>query len=327
MFMKHISILVPETAVMAAIADPCYLFSAVNQFLEAEGKPALFNVELVGLTKEVALNNSMFSVHTDQLLDDVKKTDMVFIPAISGNIEVALELNKGLIPWIVDQHRNGAEVASLCIGAFLLASTGLLKGKKCSTHWLHANKFRAMFPDVELVDGNIITEENGLYSSGGATSYWNLLLYLIEKYTDRDTAILASKFFAIDIDRESQAAFMMFTGQRDHKDVEIKKAQEFIETNYQEKLTVDQLADKFAIGRRSFDRRFKKATNNTVLEYIQRVKIEAAKRSFERSLKNINEVMFDIGYTDTKAFRDLFKKITGLTPGEYRNKYNKQAVA
>jgi transcriptional regulator GlxA family with amidase domain len=184
-----------------------------------------------------------------------------------------------------------------------------------------------MFPEVELVDGSIITEENGLYSSGGANSYWNLLLYLVEKYTDRDIAILASKFFAIEIDRNSQNAFMMFQGQKEHEDEAIKKAQDFIEENFQEKISVDQLADEFAIGRRSFERRFKKATNNTVMEYIQRVKIEAAKRSFERSRKNINEVMFDVGYTDTKAFRSIFKKITGLTPVEYRNKYNKQAMA
>jgi transcriptional regulator GlxA family with amidase domain len=163
-----------------------------------------------------------------------------------------------------------------------------------------------------------------LYSSGGATSYWNLLLYLIEKYTDRDIAILASKFFAIEIDRNSQNAFMMFQGQKEHEDEEIKLAQEFIEENFQDKITVDTLADKFAIGRRSFERRFKKATNNTIIEYMQRVKIEAAKRSFESSRKNINEVMFQVGYTDTKAFRTIFKKITGLTPVEYRNKYNKQ---
>jgi transcriptional regulator GlxA family with amidase domain len=238
----------------------------------------------------------------------------------------ALQLNKQLIPWIVDQYKNGAEVASLCIGAFLLASTGLLNGKKCSTHWNSANEFRTMFPEVELVDGSIITEEHGIYSSGGANSYWNLLLYLVEKYTDRDTAILASKYFAIDIDRESQSAFMLFQGQKEHEDAEILKAQEFIEAHYQDKITVDQLADKFVIGRRSFERRFKKATNNTVVEYIQRVKIEAAKRSFESSRKNINEVMFDVGYSDTKAFRTIFKKITGLTPIEYRNKYNKQAV-
>jgi transcriptional regulator GlxA family with amidase domain len=324
--MKHISILVPETAVIEAIADPRYLFTAVNQFLLSTGKPALFKVQLVGIKKEIKLENSLFSVHTDMLLKDVKKTDLVFIPALSGDMKKALELNKVLVPWIIAQYKKGAEVASLCIGAFLLASTGLLNGKKCSTHWNSANEFRTMFPDVELVDGSIITEENGLYSSGGANSYWNLLLYLVEKYTNRDTAILASKYFAIDIDRESQSAFMLFEGQKGHEDAEILKAQEFIEKNFQDKITVDQLADKFAIGRRSFERRFKKATNNTVVEYMQRVKIEAAKRSFESSRKNINEVMFNVGYTDTKAFRTIFKKITGLTPIEYRNKYNKQAV-
>jgi transcriptional regulator GlxA family with amidase domain len=212
------------------------------------------------------------------------------------------------------------------VGAFLLASTGLLNGKKCSTHWNQANEFRTMFPEVELVDGCIITEEQGIYSSGGANSYWNLLLYLVEKYTDRATAILASKFFAVDIDRDSQSSFMMFQGQKEHDDIEIIKAQEFIEVSYHDKITVDQLADMVAVGRRSFERRFKKATNNTVVEYIQRVKIEAAKRRFESSYKNINEVMFAVGYTDTKAFRTIFKKITGLTPIEYRNKYNKHTV-
>ena len=324
--MKNVSILIPETAVIEAVADPHYMFKAVNRFLQASGKRPLFNVQLVGLKKEVKLENSLYSVHTEKLLKDVKKTDLIFIPAISGDIKTALKMNKDFLPWIVDQYKRGAEVASLCIGAFLLASTGLLSGKKCSTHWNSANEFRSMFPDVELVDGSIITEEQGIYSSGGANSYWSLLLYLVEKYTDRDTAILASKFFAVDIDRESQAAFMMFEGQKNHEDVEIKKAQEFIEKNYQDKINVDQLANKFAIGRRSFERRFKKATNNTVVEYMQRVKIEAAKRSFESSRKNINEVMYDVGYTDTKAFRTVFKKITGLTPVEYRNKYNKQAM-
>jgi transcriptional regulator GlxA family with amidase domain len=180
-----------------------------------------------------------------------------------------------------------------------------------------------MYPDVDVVEGSIITEEHRIYSSGGASSYWNLLLYLVEKYTDRETAILASKYFAIDIDRESQSAFAIFRGQKDHEDVEILKVQEFIENNYQDKVTIDQLANMVAIGKRSFERRFKKATNNTVIEYALRVKIEAAKRSFEKSRKNINEVMYDVGYTDTKTFRTTFKKITGLTPIEYRNKYNK----
>jgi transcriptional regulator GlxA family with amidase domain len=325
--MKNVCILVPESSVMQAIADPQYLFTAVNQFLEVSGKVPLFNVQLVGIDKEVKLNNGMFSIRTDKQLKEIKKTDLVFIPALFGNMKNAITQNKELIPWINEQYENGAEIASLCVGAFLLASTGLLDGKKCSTHWGFTNEFREMFPEVEVVDGSIITEEHRIYSSGGANSYWNLLLHLVEKYTDRETAILASKYFAIDIDRDSQSAFTMFKGQKNHTDEAVKKVQEYIEKNIQEKISVEELADIVALGRRSFERRFKQATNNTVLEYIQRVKIEAAKRSFETSRKNMNEVMYDVGYTDTKAFRTIFKKITGLTPTEYRNKYNKQVSA
>lgn len=324
--MKNVAILVPESSVLQAIADPQYCFSAVNQFLALSGQKPLFNVQLVGVKKKIKLNDGRYSVYTDKLLKEVKKADLVFIPALFGDMGEAVKANKALAVWIVDQYKKGAEVASLCVGAFLLASTGLLDGKKCSTHWGFTNEFREMFPNVNVQDGSIVTEESRIYSSGGANSYWNLLLHLVEKYTDRETAILASKYFAIDIDRSSQSAFAMFKGQKEHKDEAVKKAQEYIEQNIEEKLNVDELAARVAVGRRSFERRFRQATNNSVLEYIQRIKIEAAKRSFETSRKNINEVMFNVGYTDTKAFRLTFKKITGLTPVEYRNKYNKMAA-
>ena len=324
--MMNVSILVPENAVMQAVADPQYLFAVVNQFRVVAGKTPVFNVQLVGQKKEVKLNDGLFSIHTSQLLKEVRETDLVIIPALFGDMKSAISANKNCLPWINEHYHKGAEVASLCVGAFLLASTGLLDGKKCSTHWGFQNEFREMFPQVNVMDGSIVTEENGLYSSGGAMSYWNLLLYLVEKYTDRQTAILASKYFAIDIDRDSQAAFAMFKAQKNHTDDAIKQAQEFIDKNVQGKITIDELSNLVMLGRRSFERRFKLATNNSVLEYINRVKIEFAKRSFESSRKNINEVMYDVGYTDTKAFRTIFKKITGLTPVEYRNKYNKMAV-
>ncbi|RFS15374.1 GlxA family transcriptional regulator [Emticicia sp. C21] len=324
--MKNITILIPENAVLAAINDPRNIFTSVNQFLQMAGKPAAFNVQMVGLTKEVKLHDNLFTVHADATIDEVKQTDLVFVPAISGDIATTLEMNKGFLPWIVQQYEDGAEIVSLCIGAFLLASTGLLNGKRCSTHWLFANEFRTMFPEIELVDDKIITEDQGLYSSGGASSYWNLLLHLVEKFVNRDMAIKAAKYFAIDIERNSQASFMIFNGQKGHEDDAVKKAQDFIEKNFEDKITLDQLSDMFAIGRRSLERRFKKATNNTVMEYIQRVKIEAAKKHFETSRKNITEVMFDVGYTDNKAFRSTFKKVTGLSPIAYKNKYNRSAL-
>lgn len=318
--MKHVSILVPEAAVLAAIDDPRHIFSQVNSLSASQ----VFDINFVGLTKEVKLHDGAFSVHADLLVHEVEKTDLIFIPAFYGATETFLETNKDFIPWIIEQRGQGAEIVSLCVGAFMLAATGLLDGKKCSTHWQAADEFRKMFPAVDLQTDRIITEEDGIYTSGGATSYFNLLLYLVEKFTSRATAILVAKIFAIDIRRDSQTQFMIFKGQKTHADEDIKRAQKFIETNFQEKFTVDELSDRFALSRRSLERRFKKATNNTVSEYVQRVKIEAAKKNFETSRKNITEVMFDVGYSDTKAFRGIFKKITGMTPIDYRNKYNKE---
>ncbi len=325
--MKNIAILVPETAVVEAVADPRYMFAVVNEFLKSQGLAALFNVQLVGLTKEVKLMDGLFTISTDAVLATARKPDLVIIPAISGNVTHAVKLNAGFLPWIEAQYKHGAEVASLCLGAFILASTGLLDGKACSTHWLFANEFRSMFPSVHLVDNKIITEQNGVYTSGGANSYWNLLLHLVEKYTNREMAILASKFFVLDIDRTTQSPFSIFKGQKIHEDAEIKKVQDYIEKNYAEKISVDVLCEQFTMGRRTFERRFKKATNNSVVEYIQRVKTEAAKKQLETGRKTVSEVMFAVGYNDTRAFRELFKKITGLSPVEYRNKYNKEAAA
>ncbi len=322
--MKHVSILVPEAAVLAAIDDPRHVFSQVNSFYKQAGKPAVFDIKFVGLKREVKLHDRAFTVHADLLLDEVKKTDLIFIPAFVGDLKTAVEMNKDFIPWLVEQREKGAEIVSLCVGAFLLAKTGLLDGKQCSTHWGAADEFREMFPGIELVTDRIITEDGGIYTSGGATSYYNLLIHLVEKFTNRETAIRTAKVFAIDFERESQSSFIIFKGQNRHSDEEIKKAQNFIENNFQGKITIDELSSQVALGRRSLERRFKEATNNTVAEYVQRVKVEAAKKFFETSRKSITEVMYDVGYSDTKAFRGTFKKITGMTPVDYRRRYNKE---
>ncbi|MEQ7800521.1 helix-turn-helix domain-containing protein [Pedobacter sp. ASV1-7] len=325
--MKQISILVPYEAVPSTILDPRAIFTVVNQFLVNAGKEPVFDIQLVGLTEQVTLSNGVISVNTDTIISNLEKTDLIIIPALSGDMKSTIDLNADFIPWIVNQYKKGAEVASFCLGAFLLASTGLLNGKSCSTHWFSANEFRSMFPEVSMTEGSIITEIEGLYSSGGATSYLNLMLHIIEKYAGREISIMAAKYFAIEIDRQSQSIFVMFNGQKKHEDEPIKQAQEFIEQNYANGLSVDILADKFAIGRRHFERRFRKATSNSPAEYIQRVKVEAAKKQLENTSKNINEVMYEVGYADVKAFRTAFKKATGMSPMDYKHKYNRQAAA
>jgi transcriptional regulator GlxA family with amidase domain len=323
---KKIVIAVPTEANVQTVHGPQFCFEFVNHALVAAGRKPAFEVQLAAAKKNVTMNGGRYTVKADLLFAEVQKADLVVIPAFLGDMPQLIADNKAVVQFVQQQYKTGAEVASLCVGAFLLAASGLLEGKKCSTHAAYIQLFRAMFPGVNVQDGAIITEEARIYSSGGANSYWNLLLHLVEKYTSRELAIRAAKHFAIDLNRDSQSLFALFEGQKTHGDEAVRKAQEIIEGKLDARISVDELADELAVGRRSFERRFKVATNNSVLEYIQRVKMEAAKRSFETSRKNINEVMFEVGYNDTKAFRTIFKKVTGLTPVEYRNRYNKAAV-
>ncbi len=325
--MMHISILVPLGHCSLPNIDGTHqIFTETNSLLTAIGREPAFHVQLVGLTHETSQRNGLYTINPDVLIKDLKKTDLIIIPAMHGELQDAMKANAAFIPWIIEQHENGAEVAGFCIGTFFLAETGLLKDRRCATHWRFANEFRKQYPDALLVDDKIMTEDNGIYTSGGAYSYLNLVIYLVEKFAGREVAIMVSKMFMIDIDRQSQSPFIIFEGQKMHEDEPVKKAQDFIEKNFSDKIGVEQLCNMLALSRRNFERRFKKATSNTVTEYIQRVKMEAAKKSFETNRKNVSEVMYDVGYSDNKAFRNVFKNITGLSPIAYRKKYNKEAV-
>lgn len=325
--MKHLTILVPDGPNnLSSIVGAYKILSRANEYRQQNGKEQLFKIELAGISDEVDFYDGLFTVKPHTHISAIKKTNLVIIPSLNHNYEKAMQGNQPLISWIAKQYQHGAEIASVCTGAYLLASTGLLDGKICSTHWAVAENFRNTFPKVNLQTDKLITDENGIYTNGGAYSFLNLMLYLVEKNFDRETAIYCSKVFQIEMDRQSQSGFVIFKGQKLHGDQMVKEAQSYIENNLQEKISVEQLSSRFFVGRRNFDRRFIKATGNTPVEYLQRAKIESAKRAFETSRKTINEVMYEVGYSDVKAFRDVFRKITGMSPLEYRNKYNKEMV-
>lgn len=325
--MKHLTIVVPQGKNnLSSIVGAYKIFTRANEYWKDIGKKPLFKIELAGLAKKVEFYDGLFAVRPHTHISNIAKTDLIIIPSLNHNYHEALKGNKLLVEWVAKQYKNGAEVASICTGAFMLASSGLLDGKNCSTHWAAADNFKKMFPNINLQADKLITDENGIYTNGGAYSFLNLIIYLVEKYYDRQTAIFCSKVFQVEIDRQSQSAFTIFTGQKLHSDEIIKKAQAYIESNLHEKISVEHLSSKFLVGRRNFDRRFIKATGNTPVEYSQRVKIESAKKAFETSRKTINEVMYDVGYSDVKAFREVFRKITGMSPLEYRSKYNKEAL-
>jgi len=326
--MKHISIIIPAgNSIIDTIIAPYNLLIMANTYYRRIHKSdkAPFKIDLVGLSEDPVQYQKLFSVTPTTTIYKVEHTDLIIVTAISGNLEKEIKNNAAYIPWIKKQRiENDTEIASLCKGAFLLAETGLLNGKSCSTHWTAQNQFVNRYPKVNLIPEKIISEDNGIYSSGGAYSFLNFMLYLIEKFYGREVAIRCSKVSEIDFDRIDQSQFIIFSGQKEHRDEAIKEAQLYIEKNFNNNLNINEIASMVNVSSRSFLRRFKKATSNTPMEYIQRVKIEAAKKKLEAYTLNIQEVMYDVGYSDEKAFRNTFRKYSGLSPLEYRKKYNRE---
>lgn len=322
--MKHLTILVPEGSGnnLSSIVGAYKIFTRANEYRKQHGEEPLFKIELAGISKEVDFYDRLFTVHPHKNISSIKKTNLIIIPSLNHNYMETVKYNGPIIDWLEKHYKDGAEIATICTGAFLLAASGLLDGRTCSTHWAAADNFRNMFPEVHLQTDKLITDEQGIYTNGGAYSFLNLVLYLVEKYYGRQTAIFCSKVFQIDIERNTQSQFIIFRGQKNHGDETISRAQNYIEEHIDEKISFEKLATELAVSRRNFDRRFIKATGNTPVEYLQRVKVEAAKKELERGRKTVFEVMNDVGYTDDKAFREVFKKVTGLSPLDYKHRYS-----
>ena len=318
--MKHVSILPLYDATLTSIDSTFQLFSRVNDFMKYQGKPPFYEVEIVGLEKSTQLG--MYSINGDKTIEQVNKTDVIVLPLLCGDFKNAIEENRKYNDWLLKQYRNNCEIVCLCVGSFYLASTGLLDQKKCAVHWAAKNEFAGLFPNVNLTDNTIITDEHGIYTCGGGYSYLNLILYIFEKHLGREISILASKMFEIDIDRKSQNPYAIFMGQKKHGDDVVLKVQEWIENNPTKRYSVDEICNIFSLGRRTFERRFKKCTSNSIAEYIQRVKVEFAKKQLETGRKTVSEIVFETGYEDIDAFRRVFKRITDLSLVDYRRKYS-----
>jgi transcriptional regulator GlxA family with amidase domain len=324
--MKKVTIVVPKGRVnLSSITGSFEILTRANQYWQRMGNKSRIEICIAGYVKELNLDTGFFSIHPANI-EDIPITDLLLIPSLSYDYDHVIKDNAALINWIREQYKMGAEIASICTGAFLVAATGLLEGRTCSTHWNAAADFRRLFPNIDLQIDKLITAQQGIYTNGGAYSFLNLILFLVEKYFDRQTAIYCSKVFQIEIERTSQSPFFIFQTQKEHGDDLICEAQTYIEENLAEKISFEELASKLAVSRRNFDRRFIKATGNTPVEYLQRVKVEVAKKTLEKGRKTIFEVMYEVGYSDDKAFREVFKKITGLSPLDYKAKYNREQV-
>ncbi|MEZ5040863.1 MAG: helix-turn-helix domain-containing protein [Saprospiraceae bacterium] len=316
--MKDIVIVIPEGEVSAvAITGITMVFDVANMVAGPNFKLKIASHLPV---KEIRLGR--YGVQVDTHLKDIDRTDLVIIPPLNYHQKEGLERNKELIEWLKWIWTNSeVELGSVCTGAYFLAATGLLDGKEASSHWAWIDELRELFPKVDWVPECIITDTEGLYTSGGTFSSFNLILYLVEKFVNKEVAVRISKELEIDYGRSSQLPFMIFNNQRNHTDERILAVQQFMEKHYEKTIKLDVLAKQFSMSRRNLIRRFKVATGNTPRTYIQRLRIEEAKRILETSESNVSEVMFAVGYTDVNTFRDIFQRYTGFLPSRYKQKF------
>jgi transcriptional regulator GlxA family with amidase domain len=322
----NVAVLVLEHCTpLASIGSLEILAKAVELYTGPEG-PGIFSLSLVSLRPGPVMTSAGYPVYTHATIDQVGTPDLVIVPPLDRDILAQLRDNRAVVEWVAAAYASGASIVSLCTGAFILAEAGLLDGRPATTHWAAEGLFRARYPGVDLRPERIIVDGGRVCTGGGVTSFLTVMVYLVEKYCGADTARLISHLFLIDRNKDPQTAYAIFAGQKDHGDDQVLKAQALVEQG-SGPLQVQALADAVGISRRHFVRRFKQATGNTPQEYIQRVRVEAAKRELEQSDVPFSRIAEGVGYEDLGSFRKLFTRFTGVSPSEYRRRYRRPMMA
>jgi len=319
--MKQVGILLLPEYRLLSIAAILDVLEAVNKIQKENKVPDQYKVTLFSAAAEQSQANSFHGYELVSIHSNLKP-ELIFIPSFSTeNIHLAVQKSAAFIPWLVKQYHAGAEIASLCSGAFLFGATKLLDGKVATTHVDAGNGFAATFPDVILKVDKTVTEDGRLYTSGGSTSSFHLLLHLVQKDCGKDMAVRIAKIFAIDMDRHHQSYFSTFRPSHQHNDELVAIVQQKIEASYHEIETIEEIMKDIPSSRRNLVRRFKQATGIAPIEYLQQTRIEASKKLLEQTNQQMAEVITHTGYNDPKAFRKVFRKIVGMTPTDYREKF------
>jgi transcriptional regulator GlxA family with amidase domain len=319
--MKKIGVILTKNYKLLSVAAILEVFETVNQYNKVAKQDPSFQLYLLTNDITVTLKENAFG-YPIQLFTAVPTLDLILIPAFtSEDMNATLQENQHCIPHIINQYNQGASVGTFCTGAFLLGASGLLNGKIATTHVDASSRFANAFPAVKLKADKTVTQDGRLYTSGGATSSFHLLLHLVQEYCGKDMAVKIAKVFAIDMDRENQSYFGTFQPSKDHNDELVASAQHKIESNYHDTATIEELIKDIPSSRRNIVRRFKQITGITPIEYLQQTRIEAAKKLLEQTGQQMTEIIYSSGYNDPKAFRKIFKKSVGMTPSQYREKF------
>lgn len=323
----RITFLAAQDCLSSGLTGLIDTFTIANRWhsqLTGSSEP-LFTTEIVSGDGRPVFCSGGIRLVVDRSIADAGNREYIVIPPFVPVPRLdSFEIHR-LTQWIKDQHFAGTPIAALCTGSFLLAETGLLNGRRATTHWQFARKFTRRYPKVTLAVEEILTEDNGLICTGAATSYFNFGLAFIEKYGSKELAGVCSKSLLVDPHRTSQTPYIFEWSRNDHADTSIARAQQFMEKNVAGITSIDEIAAHICLSPRHFKRRFKQATGTSPLSYLQNMRIELAKKKLESTLDSIDEITLQIGYENSSTFRRLFKKRTSLSPREYRDKFSRRS--
>jgi len=322
-----ISFIAADGCIFSGISGLIDSFTIANLWHSANtGKKSepLFETEILSPDGKAFCVSGGFQITPDGSFMDVEQTDLVIIPPFLPNVELLRENAKDMLDWITARYEQGVSIAALCTGSFVLAETGLLDGRLATTNWIFARLFRRRYPKVLLKPERILTQDKGLICSGAVSAFYNLGLHVIETFGSAELASQCSKSLLVDSSRASQASYAMLNVYKGHGDDGILKAQQWMEAHLTEKMSMENLAGHVGISPRHFIRRFKKATGESPLNCLQQMRIETAKKILETRTDRVDEITRSIGYENSSTFRKLFKKYTGLSPREYRNKFTRR---
>lgn len=257
----------------------------------------------------------------DASIEQLDKVDLLVVPTIGAPIEKVLQQQQEVLPWLRKMHANGADLASNCTGAFLLAEAGLLDGRTATTHWGFSQQFRHRYPQVQLNERELITRDGNIFCAGGGTAWRDLCILLVERYCGPDLARELARAFVIDVRNDLQSIYAGLPAHSYHQDEQVHTVQAWIHEHFHEPTSLAMLAEKVHISPRQLQRRFTAALGEPPLQYLQRVRIEAARKMLERGSSNLAQLSEQVGYQDVSSFSRLFKRHTGLSPSHYRQRF------
>jgi len=291
-----------------------------NYLTGARPRPR-FHVTTASANGRAVRCDGPIKIQPDAALAEIRNTDLIFIPTTGLSVDDVVARNEPVVPWLKHWRKRGAAVASVCSGVGLVAATGLLDGRRATTHWALADRFRQMYPRVKWMPELMVTEDRGFYCGGGVHAAMDLSLYLVEKFCGHDVAMQSAKAMLIETPRAWQSGFGIVPLKTEHRDESISKAQEWLHENFHREFPLEEPAKRVGMSLRNFVRRFKQATGDSPRIYLQKLRVAAAKRLLESDHRTVQEISGAVGYQDVAFFRQLFQRHAGVSPSAYRERF------